>query len=519
MGKVLRPYQTDALAAIKQSVGQGIRRLVCQAPTGSGKTLLASAIVEGALRKGNRMVFVVPAIQLIDQTVEMFWHEGIREIGVIQANHPLTDWSKPVQVASIQTVRSRGAYPEAKVVVIDECHQLHKAHIAWMGRLGCKEGDPPVIDAAPGWDKVPFIGLSATPWTTGLGRFFETLLVMSTTKELIEQGYLSKFKVFAADHPDLSKVKTVAGDYHEGQLTAVMQQEGLVANIIETWRTRWNKDRTLLFAVDCAHAQMLQARFQDAGISCGYQDANTSLADRAALKRGFHNGEVRVIANVGTLTTGVDYDVRCLILARPTKSEMLFTQIVGRALRTADGKDHAVILDHTDTTARLGFVTDIHHEHLSRGKLDSNKAQPRKPPLPKPCPQCTVLIPVGCKKCPECGFERKIESKITERDGQLVEFDGTFRKQGKTNPHLLPYSYEEKARFYAQLRGYAVEKGYKPGWAWHKYQEKFNGERPASAWEHHHPMQPGPEVRQFVRAGFIAWAKSPSNPNNRPGAT
>src|SRR5215475_9615677 len=433
MNKELRPYQEECLQAIRQTVAQRVFRLVVQAPTGSGKTLVAATIVEGARRKGNRLTFCVPAIQLIDQAVEMFFSEGIRDIGVIQANHPMTNWACPVQVASIQTIRSRGKYPESQVVVIDECHQLHKAHVKWL--------------QDPEWQNVPFIGLSATPWTRGLGRYFESLLVMSTTQELIDLGYLSRFKVYAADHPNLAGVKIVAGDYHEGQLSAVMRENALVANIIETWRTRWNQDKTLVFGVDCAHAQALQARFLDAGINTAYQDANTSAADRAAIKRGFHNGSYRVVCNIGTLTTGVDWDVRCLVLARPTKSEMLFVQIVGRCLRTAEGKDHALILDHTDTTARLGFVTDIHHEHLSMGKLDQNKAVKRSPPLPKPCPQCALLMPPGMKVCPSCGFERKIVSDVYEREGQLVEFTGGFRKKGQTNAKQLPYTYEEKARF------------------------------------------------------------------------
>ena len=170
--KELRPYQEDALQAIRQTVGQGVYRLVCQAPTGSGKTLVAATIVEGALRKGNRLCFVVSSLGLIDQAVTMFWDEGIKDVGVIQADHVLTDWGKPIQVASIQTIRSRKAYPEAQVVIIDECHQLHKEHVAWLQH--------------PEWQSVPFIGLSATPWTRGLGRYFQSLLVMSTTKDLIE---------------------------------------------------------------------------------------------------------------------------------------------------------------------------------------------------------------------------------------------------------------------------------------------------------------------------------------------
>jgi DNA repair protein RadD len=509
MAKELRPYQDEALRAIRETVGQGCKRLVCQAPTGSGKTLVAAAIANGALSRGNRMAFVVSSLSLIDQTVQMFWDEGIRDVGVIQADHQLTDWSKPLQVCSIQTIHSRGLYPEAKVVVIDEVHQLHKEHIKWIGRLAAKEGEPPIVDAAPGWERVPIIGLSATPWTRGLGRYFESLLVMSTTAELIELGYLSKFKVYAADHPNLSGVKTVAGDYHEGQLSSVMQEQGLVANVIETWRLRWGKDKTLLFAVDCAHAQMLQARFNEAGIPCAYQDAHTSSADRAEIKRGFHNGTYKVVANVGTLTTGVDWDVRCLSLARPTKSEMLFVQIIGRALRTAPGKDHALILDHTDTTARLGFVTDIHHEQLLGGKMDQNKASPRSPPLPKPCPVCAYLIPVGCKKCPECGHERKVESGVYERDGQLVELSFDGRRKGRTDPKRFHYSYAEKRQFFLQLRAYQLTKPHwKPGWAAVQYREKFDEGWPPWSWNALPPADGvGTEVKQWLRSRFIAWAQ------------
>lgn len=509
MNKELRPYQDEALRAIRETVGQGCHRLVVQAPTGSGKTLVAAAIASGAQAKGNRMVFVVPAISLVDQTVEMFYHEGIRDVGVIQADHQLTDWSKPVQIASIATIRSRGRYPEAQVVVIDEVHQLHEAHINWIGRLAAKEGEPPIVDAAEGWDKVPVIGLSATPWTKGLGKYFESLLVMSTTAELIELGYLSRFKVFAADHPDLSGVKTIAGDYHEGQLAEVMEQAQLVANVIETWRLRWGEDKTLLFCVDCAHAKMLQARFNEAGIPCAYQDAHTSSADRAEIKRGFHNGTYKIVANIGTLTVGIDWDVRCLILARPTKSEMLFVQIIGRALRTAPGKDHALILDHTDTTSRLGFVTSIHHEYLNGGKMDQNAPAKRSPPLPKPCSNCAYLIPVGCKVCPECGHERKVESQIYERDGQLVELSFDGRPKGKTDPKRYRYTYAEKRQFYLQLRAYQLTKPHwKPGWAAVQYREKFKEGWPPWSWNALPPAEGvGIEVKRWLTFKFMEYAK------------
>ena len=340
----LRPYQEECILNIRDSVRGGVKRLVVQAATGAGKTKIAAAIVDSAVTKKNKIAFCVPAISLVDQTVESFYAEGIRDVGVIQANHEMTDWSKPVQVCSIQTIQRRG-FPEAQVVIFDEIHRLHEAHKTWLGH--------------PDWQNVPMIGLSATPWTKGLGKYFHSLLIAATTQELIDQGYLSKFKVFATGHPDLSDVRMVAGDYHEGELSGAMQKGELTADIIRTWQDKWGKDKTLVFGVDKAHAKSIQERFEYAGISCGYQDADTTPDERREIRRKFHDGRLQVVSNIQTLTTGVDWDVRCLILARPTKSEMLYVQIIGRALRTAPGKDHALILDHSDTTSRLGFVTEI----------------------------------------------------------------------------------------------------------------------------------------------------------------
>lgn len=153
MISALRPHQTRALAMLRQSLGRGYRRPMLQAPTGAGKTILAAAIVEGALSKGNRVTFVVPALSLIDQTVQSFWREGIQDVGVIQANHELTNPARMVQVASVQTLQRR-TFPESDVVVIDEAHRWFRLFERWMSDLF--------------FERVPFIGLSATPWTRGL---------------------------------------------------------------------------------------------------------------------------------------------------------------------------------------------------------------------------------------------------------------------------------------------------------------------------------------------------------------
>jgi superfamily II DNA or RNA helicase len=401
----LYPRQNAFVRNIYQAIDDGDLRVMGQAPTGFGKTHVAGAFANDILTRGKRMIFTIPALSLIDQTVTRFYSMGIRDVGVIQANHPLTNYARPIQVASVQTLQRR-EIPPADLVMIDESHR-------WFDFYG-------EMMSAPEWADVPFVGLSATPWTRGLGKHFQKLIIGATTQDLIDEGLLSPFRVFAPSSPDLSGVRTVAGDYHEGDLSGFMNKDALVADIVTTWVRRAEGRPTLCFAVDRAHAKHLQKEFQAAGIPTGYIDAYTPAAERKDIERQFHAGEVKVVCNVGCLTTGVDWDVRCIILARPTKSEMLFVQIIGRGLRTADGKDFCLILDHSDTHNRLGFVTDIHHDELDDGS-PRGKAKPRDKPLPKPCPSCSFLKPPKMLRCPNCGFTPKPVVDYQPRDGELVE--------------------------------------------------------------------------------------------------
>ena len=199
------------------------------------------------------VIFTVPAIELVDQTLEKFHREGIHDIGVMQAQHQRTNSSRPIQIASIQTLMRR-EIPRADLVFIDEAHRLFSFYGKWF--------------TDPAWNNIPFIGLSATPWTKGLGKLYEELIVAATTQDLIDLGFLSKFRVFAPAHPDLKGVRIVAGDYHEGELADRMNKAPLVADIVSTWLKHGRGRPTLCFAVDRAHAKHIQEKFIEAGVRC-----------------------------------------------------------------------------------------------------------------------------------------------------------------------------------------------------------------------------------------------------------
>jgi DNA repair protein RadD len=292
----LRSHQARALDSLRASLASGHRRPMLQAPTGFGKTLTAAHIIQRALDKGKRIAFTVPALSLIDQTVAAFEAEGIECIGVMQGVHERTDYNQPIQVCSVQTV-ARRKRPDVDLVIVDEAHQLHREIFRWM-------------KDCPG---IPFVGLSATPWARGLGKYYDDLIIAATTAELIRDGYLSPFVAFAPSEPDLANVGTVAGDFHEGELAEAMDRAVVTGDIVETWLKRGEGRSTFCFCVNRRHAQHVAERFLKVDVATEYMDRMTSREDREAIFGRFRSGETRIICDVGVLTTGVDLDVRCII--------------------------------------------------------------------------------------------------------------------------------------------------------------------------------------------------------------
>lgn len=482
----------------------GHRALMVAAPTAFGKTVLAANIVVGAMAKAKRLddgttrpqriCICVPNVSLIKQTYDKLRAHGIWDVGVIQRDHPLTNHAMPVQIASVQTLQARKMMPHFDIVLIDEAHKWFKFYERWLPQL--REAGSLII------------GLSATPWTKGLGKWFDDLIVGSTTAELIQQGYLSPFRVFNSPRgvkPDLDKVKITAGDYNERELSDTMQADLLVADAVRTWKDLANGRPTITFAVDCAHAQKLQGQFNAAGVPAGYIDQHTEIEEREAICEQLRRGDIKVVVNVDCLTVGVDWPfVSCVQLCRPTKSEMRYVQAIGRGLRMSQetGKVDCLILDHSNTTDNLGFVDDAYDRMTERGLDDGkhatgSKPKPKEEQKPRECAKCGHLRVPKIKACPNCGFAPTRQSEVEHAAGQLKEAQ---RSKKRT------YSLAEKQAWYSGLLHYAYEKGIKPGWAYHKYREKFDV-APSSQLKQI-PREPSPEMRSWITSRNIKFAKS-----------
>lgn len=481
----LRPYQKEAIQKLREQFKQGKRRLMLQAATGSGKTAIATEMVRRSHELGKSSLFICDRIELIDQTSRRLDVEGIPH-GVIQAQHERCRPWERVQVASIQTLYKRPT-PPADLVIIDEAHCLHKAHIRIMESL----------------NNVPIIGLSATPWAKGLGKHFDSLVVVASTQDLIDMRFLVDPIVYAPSQPDLENVRMVAGDYDEKQLGEEADKPKLVGDIVAHWFKLAKGRRTICFAVNVAHSKHIVREFQAAGVVAEHLDGYTDTPDRHDIIARFRRGEITVLSSCDILSKGFDSpEASCAIMARPTKSLMLYIQQAGRVLRIHESKSDAIILDHAGNTERLGFVTEDFTRPLDMGKKadKTSERKEREEPLPKKCPACHHVKPAKVHTCPKCGFTPERQSTVEVEAGLLVEFN----KQKKSKK----VSMLEKQDAYSQILSIQRERGRAPGWAAHKYKAMF-GVWPRGLDEVAKPA--GESIRSFIRHLDMKWAKSKEN--------
>ncbi len=472
----LRPHQEHGVQLLREGFRAGHRRQILVMPTGAGKTITAAAIVASAREKGKIAAFIVDRIALADQAIETMYRTGLVS-SVLRGEDSRIIAGHDVIVASIQTL-SRRRVPDVDLLVIDEAHVLHKAHADLLQR----------------WDAVPVIGLTATPFTKGLGRYFSNIVVPTSIRELTENGLLVPVTPFGPSNPDLDGVRSRAGDYAAGELAERMNRVELHADILATWRRLGEGRQTLIFCVDIAHSKAVAAAFLAADIRAEHVDGYTDNLERQGTIRRFREGECTVLCSVACLSVGFDApNASCLILARPTKSLTMHLQQIGRGLRPHPGKSDCIVIDHAGNIERHGLPADI-----AIGELDTGsrtwETRTRREPLPKPCPACAFLKPPCTHVCPKCNFAPERKCAVATIEGEIV-------------PLTQAASLQSARRLYQEFLGCAEAMGKKRGWAWHLYQAK-TGAEPSPGWSYLVPIEPGDAAIGYAKSRIIRYAKA-----------
>lgn len=446
----LRAHQVEALEALRQSLRNGHRRPLLSLPTGSGKTRIAIEIARGALSRGKRVAFIAPALSIIDQTVAAFEAEKLTDLGVPQADHGRTDPTRPLQIVSAATL-ARRPLPAVDVAIVDEAHARHKATEAWL------TSSPEMIA----------IGLSASPWSRGLGMVYDDLVVGASIPRLTKAGFLTPARVYAAGSPDLRGVRVVRGDFEGGALGRAMVAASVVENAVAEWIARSERRPTIAFAADLGHAAALAARFDVCGVPAEAITGDTPIEERAAVRNRLETGVTKVVVSVGTMIVGTDWPVTsCILAARPTCSPIVHVQSIGHGLRSSAGKTDAIVIDVAGNSLRLGRHDLIRCEALDDGSKGSRSVTTSDPV--RACPDCRLVIRRTAPACPECGWVSE-----AERDRWLGAFVSI-----------------------------AADRGYHNRWAAERYRERF-GELPRGG--RTRPQKPTSEIWNFVRERVATW--------------
>ena len=468
---LLRDYQTTLVEEIVSSDD----RLLVAAPTGSGKTVVASEVIR---RMEAPTLFVAHRRELILQARDHLSEFGI-DAGTILGGEE-HDLGRRVQLASVQSLtawRRRGRpLPQVDLIVIDEAHHMPA------------DSYRALVEMFPG---AKLVGFTATPCRRdgrALSDDFDRLIEAPQVAALVSRGHLVPAKVFAPAAPSLKGVHTRHGDFVEAELAERLDRPELVGDIVAHWRRLADGRKTVAFAVTVAHATSIRDEFLKAGIRAAMVDGSTPKLERDEVLERLAAGDLDVVSNCLVLTEGWDSpSVSCCIMARPTKSLGLYRQMAGRVLRPAPGKADALILDHAGNVFRHGLIEDEIRWTLDAEEVADNLSQRGRKVGVRKCSQCHA-VKTKPGPCQHCGAGAPLEVACVGGELRPV-----------TSGDVVARDLEDRMGAYAQLLWLADEFGYQRGWADHTYRKRF-GVWPFKKFSVT-PRRATPEVRAWAAGG------------------
>lgn len=454
----LRDYQDELISNLRASLRRS-KRVLVQAPTGAGKTVLASYMIEGTRGRSQAAWFICHRAELVEGTSKTFTKFGIHH-GIIAGGFP-QHLQQLVQVCSIDTLKNRLATLQApRLAIIDEAH--HCSAAGWALVVEWLHSHGTIV-----------IGLSATPQRLdgqGLDAHFDEMVPGPAVAWLIENGHLARYKIFAPSTPDMKGVRKQMGDYARGETAERMDKPKLIGDTIGHWRKLADGLRTVAFAVNRAHSLHIVEQFNAAGIPFAHLDGDTPKRERAATIQRYAAGEIIGLSNVGLFGEGFDLSaiaqrdvtIDAVLDCAPTMSLSAYMQRGGRMLRPYPDKV-GVYLDHAGNSARHGFFDD-EREWTLEGKQKGKAANDNAPPPPLTCDGCFNQIkrPTPAE-CPHCGKRLMAEAKPIEvGEGDLHEVTEAEKKA--TRQRLK--AEQAEAKTLDELVNLARKRGYKSPMKW-----------------------------------------------------
>ena len=484
----LRPHQLDVVQKIDEGFADGHRCQLLYAPTGFGKTEVAMAIMKELSAKYKKTAMVLDRIVLVNQTSTRLARYGINH-GVMQSDHWRYRPMERIQVCSAQTLEKRDTFPDIDLMIIDECHIQRKS----------------VIDYVKKNPSLKVIGLTATPFTKGLGTTYSNVVGAKSTGDLIESGWLTPLKIFIAKEIDMTGAdKNAFGEWKDEEVTKRGMK--ITGDIVSEWIKNTNQlfggpKKTVVFCAGVDHGRDLERQFKEQGfnfVAISYKEDDQFKAD-AIEEFSKPDSDIHGLIATDILTRGFDVpDVMVGVSARPfSKSFSSHVQQMGRIMRPFEGKKFGVWLDHSGNYLRF---RDDWDKLFSEGvtDLDDSSEKTKKELTEKEkesakCPACSSLWIWPSNVCGFCGHEKRLK--------QVITVAGELHELGMTSRQALA----ENQNFYSELLYYAKSRDYKDGWAAFKYKEKY-GYWPNGLQKTTRPTSV--TTANYIKSRNIAWSKA-----------
>jgi len=349
----LRDYQTEAIEKVLDANERNVKRQLGVAATGLGKTIIFSSLTK---RMGLPTLILAHRDELISQAVEKLlfvWPDA--DVGVVKAERNEVD--RQVVVASVQTLARasrRDQLPQDHfgLVIIDEAH--HAKAVSYLNiieHLKVGEEDGPLL-----------FGVTATPDRgdgKGLDDVFSEITFSYDMLWGIRSGYLSDVRGLRVHlNADFGSIKKTRGDYDTGQSSQMLHDADAPHLVAEAWSKYASDRKTIVFTPTVAIASEVVDEMRKVGAEAAIVSGETPIDERRDILERYAKGDIRVIANCAVLTEGFDDpDTSCIIVARPTRSRALYTQMVGRGVRRHPGKEDCLVIDVVGATAEHSLVT------------------------------------------------------------------------------------------------------------------------------------------------------------------
>ena len=450
----LRPYQAQAIDDLRNAYRSGSRAPLLCLPTGGGKTVIFTAIAQAAAAKGNNVLILVHRRELLRQASAKLRAVGLPH-STIAAGLPIT--SDQVQVASVQTLIRRFSrfHWDPGLIIIDEAHHAVSGN-SW-GKILAH------------WPNAFRLGVSATPCRLdgrGLGNAFDQLVLGPAVAQLTAAGYLAEARIYAPPVlANLGNLHTRAGDYATDEAADAMDRPTVTGDAVDHYQRHAAGQPAIAFCCNTKHAASVAAQFQAAGINAATLLGTNKPEERDQLVADLGSGALQVLVTVDVVSEGFDCPgASVAILLRPTKSESLYLQQVGRVLRPKPDGSKALILDHVGNVMRHGFPDDLREWSLADG-LRRTRASSAAPTV-RTCPSCYAAFkpqPV----CPVCGADCAPKAKrgMAQVDGELQELKRESVRQ-RIEERTKSRREQGQARTLQSLLALAKERGYSPGLAY-----------------------------------------------------